>query len=258
MIFECQESTKLQLTEFAKSDRHSIIIYGESGCGKTHMARQYAQMLDISDFNVVSPTIGDLQETMGSLVESSNKTCICIENLDLGMISVSYSILKFIEEPKSNVYIVITCRTLNNIPDTILSRCVSVKINSPKKYDITTYCKTNRFEDYARLKSHPVLSCIKSFSDVDIVMDMNADKLRYFEEIDIGFHDTVGNISYKLTHYADKSKTPLHIVLRWIYNKSTDMRLKSIIVTCLSELDEGRIADWCILDNAIFKCKYGI
>ena len=258
MHFESQEPSNLMLKAFAKSKKHSVVISGNEGVGKSHLAHKYAEYLGISrDFVIIRPTMEDIQNTLEELVEINTPTCICIENLDNGVIGVSYALLKFVEEPKENVYIVITCRNINKLPDTILSRCVSTHIEPPNHQDIILYCKTYYSSDYARLKDHILFSCISSFSDADIIMKLDADKLAYFDSIKnlLNFNDSVSNLSYKFSHYSDKSKLPFQILLKYIMKVSGDNVINWYAINCSDDILLGRIAEWAAINNFIFDCK---
>lgn len=257
MQFESQEHPNFMLKSFAKSKKQSVIIAGNEGVGKTYMARHYADMLNIHNFVVIKPTMDDVDNTLTELLEINTSVCICIENLDTGVIGVSYALLKFIEEPKENVYIIITARNVNKIPDTILSRCVTTYVTPPTQNDIILYCKTYYSTEYARLKDQIIFRCVSSFSDADTIMKLDADKLAYFDKIKnmLEFKDSVSNISYKFSHYEDKSKLPIRILLRYIIEVSGDNIINWYALNCTDDVLLGRVADWCVLTKFIFDCK---
>ena len=257
MVVESQTGAIEALRAFAKSDKHSLIISGESGVGKTYLAREYSQMLGISDFVVVKPTVDELNETMDSVAGLDNKICVCIENLDLGVVATSYTILKFVEEPRNNIYIVITCRNIDAVPSTILSRCMSVVIPNPSKDDIVEYCKIYHFEDYARLKNHLIYKCIKTMGDVEAVLSLKPDELEYFGNLSsvIAFSDSTSSIVYTLSHYPNKGKTPINIVLRYILLLAKDPAIQRFTIMCLDEIKNAHIAEWCALAMYVMRCK---
>lgn len=243
------------LKKYAERRQQNIIISGNEGCGKTHLARQYSVYLGIRDFIIVKPTVDELTSTMEALIGSQNDVCLCIENLDTAVIGASYSILKFLEEPPKNVFIVITCRNINRIPYTILSRCPLIDVHNPTKDDIMHYCSRTDIDAYNRIKNHLIYNCIKTFSDANIVLGMDADKLQYFEKLPeiMKCNDTVSNISYKLSHYPDKSKSDICIVLRYIMWTSDDKTIWKYVIGCTDDIRLGRVADWCAV--AVFAMR---
>ena len=94
MNFICQKYSLNELQQLANKDRHSVLIEGSSGCGKTYLARQYAQMIDVYDFINVEPKVQDIRNTIDSCLQLGNKVVICIENLDKGVSGASYTLLK--------------------------------------------------------------------------------------------------------------------------------------------------------------------
>ena len=132
MNFVSQNTPTLQLMDLANSRHHSILIEGPQGCGKTYLAKQYAAMLNVSDFEVVKCSVDTIRDAIDETCKIKNDVVICLENLDDGVLSASYTILKFLEEPLPNVYIVVTCRNLKKVPDTIISRSSRSKSNQTK------------------------------------------------------------------------------------------------------------------------------
>ena len=107
MEYRCQMNALEELKELAKSDRHSILIEGFEGCGKSYLAHEYRRMLGIHDFCIVKSDMDSIRETIDSTTTTNSKIVLCIENLDCGVVNVSYALLKFLEEPQNNVYIVV-------------------------------------------------------------------------------------------------------------------------------------------------------
>lgn len=253
--FESQSNAKAELKNYAKRRQQSVIISGDEGCGKTHLARLYAAYLGIYDFTVIKPTVDELTSTMEALFGSQNDVCLCIENLDTGVIGASYTILKFLEEPPKNVFIVITARNINRVPDTILSRCAAVVLPNPTPNDILRYCSRTDIDAYNRVKNHLIYKCIKTLSDANLILSMDANKLRYFEglfEI-MQCTDTVSTMSYRLSHYPDKSKSDVHIVLRYIMQVIKDSTILKYAISCSDDIRLGRVADWCAV--AVFAMR---
>ena len=102
-----QRAALEDLHRLADANKHSILIEGSEGCGKSYIAKQYATMLDIVDFQVVEPKVQCIKEAINSCYVIDNPIVLYIENLDTGVLAASYALLKFLEEPSSHVYIVI-------------------------------------------------------------------------------------------------------------------------------------------------------
>ena len=49
MNFQCQEQALKNIKQVCEANRHSIIISGCAGCGKTQLVKEWAKLLNISD-----------------------------------------------------------------------------------------------------------------------------------------------------------------------------------------------------------------
>ena len=144
-----QRAALEDLHRLADANKHSILIEGSEGCGKSYIAKQYATMLDIVDFQVVEPKVQCIKEAINSCYVIDNPIVLYIENLDTGVLAASYALLKFLEEPSSHVYIVITCRNLQNI-------CYGERFSSVSAFTESSYmemCKNfQRCRNYLRAR----------------------------------------------------------------------------------------------------------
>lgn len=122
---------------------HSIILLGESGCGKhtlvNELIKKYkVDLYDISE-NISSDTIDEIYINSNTvkfyLINSSNLTY-----------SNQNKILKFIEEPLENIYVFILTDSLDILLSTVKNRCVVFE-----------------FEKYT-------LDELKQFSDDDLIL----------------------------------------------------------------------------------------
>ena len=95
MILKCQSSALDELQNLADSDRHSVLIEGVAGSGKTYLAKQYAKFLSINDFVTVNATVNDIRKSIDTSYNLESKIVICIENLDTGVAGASHTLLKF-------------------------------------------------------------------------------------------------------------------------------------------------------------------
>ena len=260
MKFKSQQSAIDELEVLVESDRHSILISGPSGCGKSYLSNQFAQMKNISDFVIVKPSVSDIREAVESCIGLDNKVVVCIENLDLGVVGASYSLLKFLEEPSDNVYIIVTCRNINRVPDTIISRSSCVVVGHPRFDDLDLYAKTVYSSRYIAIKQSKLHKCLHTLSDVDTLCKLSDSQIAYFNQIDRwmekGFRDAVSNTVWNLGHFEDNTETPIELVVKYIMTYTNSKTVRMACVSCLNELSKPRIAKHTILTRMIFECKY--
>lgn len=256
--YQCQQNCLELLQAYAAADRHSILIDGPLGCGKTTCAKQYASMLGVSEFCIVQSAIQDIRDTISECYKITSPVVLCIENLDLGVVGASYALLKFLEEPISNVYIVVTCQNIYEVPDTIVSRSVVASISPPIVSDINKYAKYLDSYKFDKLSRSPLWRCISAFSDVNIIYELDANKLNYFSTLSeiLDYKKSVSDIVWKLGHFEDKSATPIELVIRYIMEISKTSHVVQSGIACIKDLRSKRIASHAALARFVFELKY--
>ena len=260
MEFVCQKDAIQELRSLANSDRHSVLIEGCEGSGKTHLATEYANMIGVDDIINVKPKVNEIRSAIDTCFQQDNRVLICVENLDQGVKEASYTLLKSLEEPISTVYIVITCRNTKRIPDTIISRSTSVVIAPPVNTDLDMYAQSVNFENYHMVHTSMIWKCARTFNDVDIILNMNANQLQYFDSLSelAQFNGGIADIIWALGHYNDEAKTPtpIELVIRYIMQIRRDKHSQTAGVECLRDLSRGSIASHVVLTKYAFEMKY--
>jgi len=121
-----------------KNFSHSYIFSGNKGVGKYTLAKEFAKMIleddMMQDYYELKPDgkslkiaqIRDLQAEINIKPVVSEKSVYIIDDADLMTVEAQNSLLKTLEEPPKYVTIVLTAKTLNNILDTIKSRCQKI------------------------------------------------------------------------------------------------------------------------------------
>lgn len=256
LSIKSQSGAILSLQEFANADKHSVIIEGPKKCGKTYLAQEYAKMLNIHDFQLIKPTVNDLREVIESCQLLDNKIVLCIENLDDGVIAASYTMLKFLEEPKENTYIVITCSSSYRLPDTIISRSHITSINPPTYSDIQEVSKLSKInlEHY----DDSIKKCIKNFGDAIKVSKIDNDKIDYLQSLCSRetWRDSVSNIVWKLSHWPDNTETPIEIVITYIMNNMNTKTIYEAGCKCLTALEMKSLGNHLTLCKFAYEGKY--
>lgn len=258
MIANSQKESLQQLRLLSEIKRQSIIIEGPSGSGKTYLSKQYANMLNIDDFSIVEPKVATIREALDSCLSLSNNLVLEIENLDLGVPAASYTLLKSLEEPLPNVYVVITCRNLQGVPDTIISRSAVVTVGPPTLNDIDSYGKEKDTLKFNNVSSRLVWQCVRSFSDADAVLDMSIDEIQYYESLAevCKFKESVSNIVWKIGHYDSNKESNLELSIRSIIELMKNPFVTKCGIECIRDLNKGRIAQHAVLSKFVFNAKY--
>lgn len=135
---------------------HAHLIVGEDGIGKSILAKEialkllkkekYRQYADIIDFKPDKGKKSIGVETIRSIIEEINKRpyegdkkVIIIYEGDKMTIEAQNAFLKTVEEPPDGVYIILLCENLNNVLDTIKSRCQLIKLQRLTEKEMETF-----------------------------------------------------------------------------------------------------------------------
>lgn len=254
----CQSDCIEKLDDFANRQLHSTLISGPPGSGKTYLALQYAKKLGVYNFQVVEPNVSSIRSAIDTCYELNTPIVICIENLDLGVPAASYTLLKFLEEPNSLIYIVVTVRNLSKVIDTIISRSAVAEIQNPYESDINIVASTKDIEKFNRLSQMPIWKAVKTFKDVDTVFNMSPVQISYIQGINnmMSFRDNVSNIVWSLGHYEDNTETPATFVLQYMMTLVKSRHLQQCIDSCLQDLSQNRVAAHAAIAKLVLDCKY--
>ena len=258
MVVKNQKSALEELTQFVNNDVHSIIIDGPEGCGKTYLSKQYGKMLNVSDFISVQPKVSDIRQAVDACTAIKSPMVLCIENLDLGVASASYTLLKFLEEPIPTAYVIVTCRNIINIPDTIVSRCSVTTVSTPVVSDILAYAEQINPSKYLSMKKNKLWNCARTFKDANTILNLTNEQQEYFKSLAsmTSFSSPISSMMWNLGHYPDKSETPVDLVLRYIVYISKSEHIKQAAMECLSNLSTMKIAPHAIIAKFLFESKY--
>lgn len=258
MIADSHKEPLAELQTLAQAHRQSVLISGPSGSGKSYLCQQYANMLGIDDFVSIEPKVSDIREAMDSCLKVQNNVLIEIKNLDLGVAAASYTILKSLEEPPANLYIVITCRNIDHVPDTILSRSAIVNIGPPTMQDLDNYGQEKDKLKFNNVASRLVWQCVKSFSDADEVLEMSIDEIEYYESLSelCKFNDSVSNLVWKLGHYPSGKECNLELAIRSVIELMHKPFITKCGIDCIRDLSKARIASHAVLAKFVFNAKY--
>jgi len=260
MEIKSQHDAIAQLQKLSSYDRHSILIEGPKGCGKSYLANQFANFASIEDIAFIPPKVSDLRDAIDSSLLLSNNIELVVENLDLGVAGASYTLLKSLEEPADNLYMIITCRNIDYIPDTIVSRSAVVSVNVPTQADLCEYAQAKDSFKFSTIKDSLVWQCARSFHDVDAILSMKPSQIEFYANLDkvAKFKDSVSNISWQIGHYEDGSECDIELAIRCIMRLCGTKEITSYGISCLRDLDSGRIAKHAALSKFIFLSKYWI
>lgn len=118
---------------------HSIILLGDYGCGKHEFCKLIAEKFNFELKNIDSKINYDLIDTLNSLINPT----LCIFNGKDITYKEEAILLKFIEEPKANIFIIILCESTAFMLDTILNRCQLFTFEPYSQNDLKQFLNTD-------------------------------------------------------------------------------------------------------------------
>lgn len=135
---------------------HAYIISGEDGLGKSILVketalkllnksvnRMYADIIEFrikkEDLSIKVDDIRKINKEVNKKPYEEDKKVIIIYNSDLMTKEAQNAFLKTIEEPPGNVFVLMICESLDNILDTIKSRCQIYKLNHLCEEDMNRF-----------------------------------------------------------------------------------------------------------------------
>lgn len=121
LIYECQKKLKNKIDEYDVSNfPHTVLLFGEYGCGKHTFANYISNKLITELFDISNSITLD---TIDDILTSAERKSYLID-IDELTEKQQNMILKFIEEPLDNIYIILICSNIFNLLDTVKNRCI--------------------------------------------------------------------------------------------------------------------------------------
>ncbi|MCQ2969578.1 MAG: DNA polymerase III subunit delta' [Clostridium sp.] len=184
---------------------HAQIISGEDGIGKSILAEILGKLIlngdlnreyvDIINYKPSKASFGvddvrDIIEEVNKKPFEGDKKVIIIHQGNKLTIQSQNTLLKTIEEPPTEVYIIILCESLELILDTIKSRCEIYKLTPLTKDELYRYIKVKGYDCSEEKK----VSAIAFSEGIPGKID------RYFSDIELQeMRDKVVDLLFKLT-----------------------------------------------------------
>ena len=133
-----------KLIEENKFPRFSIVT-GQKGQGKTELILQISQKLRISFINF-GTGIDEIRQMIELAYKQVNPVIFVINNADNMSLNAQNSLLKLVEEPPNNCFIVLELNDINNTLETIRSRCQEFKMENYTKEELIQFINKDYFK----------------------------------------------------------------------------------------------------------------
>ena len=132
------------LLDLAKYFAKSIVCESEEACEQCLDClrienESYTDLIiiDGSSSTIKKQQIEDVQERFSmSALESKGIKIYIINQIENATTEAVNSLLKFLEEPTSDIYAIITTANINNVLPTIISRCMNIRLKKAPKHQL--------------------------------------------------------------------------------------------------------------------------
>ncbi|MGO5065752.1 DNA polymerase III subunit delta' [Clostridium sporogenes] len=235
------ENIKSRIKNSIAKDKfpHASIIVGEDGIGKSKIAKKIAiglleesqrvscaDIIEFKHINKKSIGIDDIRNLIEEInkkpIEGSKKVIIMYKSELITEVAQN-AFLKTIEEPPKGVHILLLCENMEQMLDTIKSRCEVFKLNRLKPCDIENFIKYK----YKDIKKENIDSAV-AFSDGipgKAERFIEDESLKYIRDMSLGILKDSKNLSnydylmkYEpfLTNYKENWEEVLTCILSYL------------------------------------------
>lgn len=231
---------------------HTILLVGESGCGKHTLANIISERVSLPLVDITDVLTYDLI----SEIQTSSNACAYSIDLDRLDERGQNVILKFAEEPSDNAYIIMMACSTQGILDTVLNRCYTMRFKPysddelrefSSDADILRYCSTpgqiknvsNNLSDIRKLCDAMVTKMGKARFDNALSI---ANKLNFKDEYDK--YDVSIFMNILLTTLADNCI---------ISKNASALRMYDIVSETQSKMRDVRLNKRVLIEHMIVR-----
>ena len=238
---------------------HTLMLEGDYGCGKRTLSQYIAQKLnselvDITD-NISLQTLEEIELCVTPKVYYINSEDISVKEQN--------AILKFLEEPLKNAYIILTTVNKNLLLNTVVNRCVNIS------FDKYTYDQLKVFVEgegnsivlqYAQTPGQ-----VKEFLNHNIA-DMESFAKKVLTQVSIANYSNILKIPNNINFTKEQSNLFDFDVFRFILmnvantlykDKIISYKLFDIVNEFNKECNIPRINKQYLFENFIIRLKQG-
>ena len=280
-----QKSSVKYLKKAVESGKtnHSLIFEGEEGMGKMTLAKEYAKSLfcagddkpcgqcvncrkfehgNLLDFKIIAPKskksvstedISDMLSDAFLIPNEGGRKVYIVQKAHLMTAAAQNKLLKILEEPPEYLNLMLLCDNISNILPTIISRCVTLKMQKLTEEDIQKELMS-RGHDETTASNAAALSSGNLGYALMISEDKNA--LEKFAEYRKMFYEIHTN-KIEAFSYLDKKRGEIGaILICWQKILSDCLKIKTVEGFRPQSEDEINYAQKHGIDDIIDKLTY--
>lgn len=203
----------------------SLLLKGSKGCGRHLLCSQIACKLNIS--------ISDITDKLNSSQLEEIQLCVepILYIIDVSSITLREQnvILKFVEEPSQNSYIVLLCESESQLLQTLRSRCCQWEFEKYSERELKEFYPTLEDEYFSIFRTPGELTALQGVS----LEPYKEFALKVLDKIAVATLPNTLSISDKLAFKNEKGKLAADVfikILCFYYKKSVgDLKLLDLI-----------------------------
>lgn len=177
-----------------------IIITGTFGSGRKTLAKYIADKLNASLYKPKDRvTVDYVRDIIEQAYKQTEPIVYLLPDVEFFNLSAANALLKITEEPPNNAYFIMTCAEGKNVPQTLLSRCVSYRIPVYSREALIEFAKSINIEADEQL-----LTLCKTPGDI-INMVKSEVSYKSLEEFTEKVVDNIGKVSGANAFKIDES-----------------------------------------------------
>jgi len=181
------QTVQLSIDSYIKKPSHSLLLVAPDGTGKYFIAQWIAnrlnlEMLTISvaeDKKLISI---DQIKLLYTQTRTGSPLAMIIRDAHRMSVDAQNAFLKLLEEPPENTYFILTAHSLDQVLQTIRSRCQIISVPSPSTDDIQVYVTNNNLYDVKPDQLKPLLATTRGqFGTIHQLITDNDERTKHLE-----------------------------------------------------------------------------
>lgn len=175
----------------SKTFPRTLLLEGPWGCGKHTLVKELSDRLSI---DVEDITDSLTLETLDNITISTSPKIYLIDSSNISVREQNI-ILKFLEEPLKNSYIILLCEAKNKLIPTVLNRCVCLTFESYTQEELRSFVTEKISEDILSLAHTPGMVIKIQSSPVESMMSLAT---QIFQKLKVASYSNILTIPNKL------------------------------------------------------------
>ncbi len=235
---------------------HSILLLGDTGCGKHTLAKELAEYFSIDLIDITESITTD---TLNSIKLKAVPAMYLISVDDLTE-KEQNAILKFVEEPSVYAYVILLGQSKYNMLETLANRCVIFQFDKYNSSDLSVFIREeiSNADDIIEVCSTPgqVRLIINNYSEMVKVCSGFIEKLKR-----ANFSNVLSGISNKINYKDEYDKFDFYLFLKVLkremlkdYKASKDAviyDMYKLVLEHTDRLSDTRLDKRAFMDNLL-------